>query len=48
MAGFLTPDNAAMDFQEFSSTLVYLTYRLANFVNNSLLDDPAYLALIFT
>lgn len=48
MAGFLTPDNAAMDLQEFVSTLVYLTYRLANFVNNSLLDDPAYLALIFT
>ena len=48
MAGFLTSDNAAMDFQEFLSTLVYLTYRLANFVNNSLLDDPAYLALIFT
>jgi hypothetical protein len=37
-----------MDFQAFFSTLVYLTYRLANFVNNSLLDDPAYLALIFT
>ena len=48
MAGFLTPDNAVMDFQEILSTLVYLTYRLANFVNNSLLDDPAYLALIFT
>jgi len=46
--GFLTTDNAAMDFQEFLSTLFYLTYRLANFVNNSLLDDPAYLALIFT
>jgi len=37
-----------MDLQELLSTLVYLTYRLANFVNNSLLDDPAYLALIFT
>lgn len=48
MAGFLTPDNAVMDIQEILSTLVYLTYRLANFVNNSLLDDPAYLALIFT
>jgi hypothetical protein len=48
LAGFLTPDNAVMDIQEILSTLVYLTYRLANFVNNSLLDDPAYLALIFT
>ena len=48
LVGFLTTDNAAMDFQEFLSTLFYLTYRLANFVNNSLLEDPAYLALIFT
>ena len=37
-----------MDFEAFFSTLVYLTYRLAIFVNNTLWDDPAYLALIFT
>lgn len=37
-----------MDSQALLSKLVYLTYRLAHFVNNSLMDDPAYLALIFT
>lgn len=37
-----------MDLQALFSKLIYLTYRLANFVNNSLMDDPACLALIFT
>ena len=37
-----------MHAEELFATLIYYTYRLAHFVNNSLLDDPAYLALIFT
>ena len=37
-----------MNAEELLAQVIYLTYRLANFVNNSLLDDPAYLALIFT
>jgi hypothetical protein len=37
-----------MNIQESLTTAYYLLLRLANFVNNSLLDDPAYLALIFT
>jgi len=37
-----------MNFLEWLNTAYYLLLRLANFVNNSILDDPAYLALIFT
>ena len=37
-----------MKADELLTQAIYLTYRLAHFVNNSLLDDPAYLALIFT
>jgi len=37
-----------MNLQEWLTTAYYLMLRLAHFVNNSLLDDPAYLALMFT
>ena len=38
----------SMNLQEGLTTAYYLMLRLAYFVNNSLLDDPAYLALMFT
>jgi hypothetical protein len=37
-----------MNFHEWLNTAYYLLLRLANVVNNSIWDDPAYLALLFT
>lgn len=43
----LSKNNQKMPLRDLTDTLTAITYRLATYMVNSVMDDPAMLAIIF-